>query len=141
MTAEDTLIKIREIADGRRHYDGAEGYDCFTALGEIRDLCDKAGATGAATVRSLVDALTQDRETPNVAFAAVHAILTYELKAAINRPTRNKMFEHRLHEAIVATGYAMQFVFTKPDGSSQLWPDIEMRAKKVLGLSVELGKD
>jgi len=35
------LSHIREIADGRRHYDGAENFTCFDALGEIRDICDK----------------------------------------------------------------------------------------------------
>lgn len=39
----DALVEIRELADGRRHYRDAEGGEgCFTALGEIRDLADKA---------------------------------------------------------------------------------------------------
>jgi hypothetical protein len=44
MTTQErqTFKKIREIADGRRHYDGADGYNCFDALGDIRALCDKA---------------------------------------------------------------------------------------------------
>jgi len=38
----ETLKKIRELADGRRHYrDAAGGDGCFDALGEVRDLCDK----------------------------------------------------------------------------------------------------
>lgn len=42
MTSQErqTFQKIREIADGRRHYDGGDGFNCFDALGEIRDLCD-----------------------------------------------------------------------------------------------------
>lgn len=42
MTSEERRVfrKIREIADGRRHYDGTDDYTCFDALGEIRDLCD-----------------------------------------------------------------------------------------------------
>jgi len=38
--AVKTLNTIRDLADGRRHYDGTEGYDCFAALGDVRDLCD-----------------------------------------------------------------------------------------------------
>lgn len=36
---EQTIKAIREIADARRHYEGDE---CFQALGDIRDLCDRA---------------------------------------------------------------------------------------------------
>jgi hypothetical protein len=35
------LAAIRQIADGRRHYD-RPGQDCFRALGDVRDLCDQA---------------------------------------------------------------------------------------------------
>ena len=37
-----TMKLIRKIADGRRHYDGGDGYDCFAALGDVRLLCDSA---------------------------------------------------------------------------------------------------
>lgn len=40
MDDRDLLRKIREIADGRRHYDGIEDYTCYDALGEIRQLVD-----------------------------------------------------------------------------------------------------
>lgn len=39
--ARKIIERIRSIADGRRHYDGTEGYTCFDALGEIRDICDQ----------------------------------------------------------------------------------------------------
>jgi hypothetical protein len=38
----EVIKKIREIADGRRHYDGTDDYTCFDALGDIREICDKA---------------------------------------------------------------------------------------------------
>ena len=34
------LKKIRDIADGRRHYDGIDDYTCYDALGDIRQLVD-----------------------------------------------------------------------------------------------------
>jgi len=41
--AETALRAIREVADGRRHYRDAEGGEgLFDALGEIRDMADRA---------------------------------------------------------------------------------------------------
>jgi hypothetical protein len=40
MTDRALLEKIREIADGRRHYDGIDDYTCYDALGDIRQLID-----------------------------------------------------------------------------------------------------
>ena len=53
-TALTTLMKIREIADGRRHYRDAEGGEgCFDALGAIREICDKALAPPPAEPRMI----------------------------------------------------------------------------------------
>jgi hypothetical protein len=49
-TDRKLLEKIRELADGRRHYDGQDGYTCFDALGDIRELCDQhVGPPAACT--------------------------------------------------------------------------------------------
>jgi len=42
-SAVEVIKKISELADGRRHYRDTEGGEgCFDALGDIRDLCDRA---------------------------------------------------------------------------------------------------
>jgi len=42
MSLDGTIRKIRDLADGRRHYDGTDDYTCFDALGDVRALCDAA---------------------------------------------------------------------------------------------------
>lgn len=37
----DLLKRLREHVDGRRHYDGTEGYTCFDALGDVRNMIDQ----------------------------------------------------------------------------------------------------
>jgi hypothetical protein len=36
------LRNIVALADGRRHYDGTDGYECFDALGEVKDMAKRA---------------------------------------------------------------------------------------------------
>jgi len=55
MSYTNIIKQIREIADGRRHYDGTDDYTCFDALGEIRDICDAALRRHGSTSRQTID--------------------------------------------------------------------------------------